>query len=447
MVINWKEKLPDLYMINQLKEIIVDFQSVSFYLGVERHIAITPLPGKATVCIGVRRSGKSTLMYRRIQQLVDEGIKRENILYLNFFDERLHQLQVVGLGAILEAYFSLYPHKKNTEKIYCFFDEIQMISGWEPFIDRIMRMDNCEVYITGSSAQLLSKEIATQMRGRALAWELFPFSFKEFLDYQQINYSLPYSSKTRFILQEAFAHYREVGGFPEVISVDKSLRIKILQEYYHSVLFRDLIERHNVVYPQAILDLARWLVDNNAALYSINALTGYLKALGHKIPKTAVSDYLTWFEDAYFFFSVKIFDSSLNRVNVNPKKIYCIDHAMIRATSSGIMVNSGRLLENIVFMALRRITSYIFYYKTKDGYEVDFIAQLSDRSRLLIQVCESLKDSKTKAREINALNKAMLELNIPKGIIVTETEEAMIQVESGTIEVMAAWRFLCLDFR
>lgn len=433
-------------MINQLKEIIIDFQSIKLFLGIKRHIEIIPVSSKATVAIGVRRSGKSTLMYQRIQVLIDAGVSRENILYLDFFDERLHQLNTTGLSTILEAYFSLYPYKKNTEKIYCFFDEIQMIEGWEPFVTRLMRLENCEVYITGSSAQLLSKEIATQMRGRALSWEVFPFSFREFLDYKIIDYKTPYASKTRFILQHAFNLYWETGGFPEVIDLDKHLRIKILQEYYNTVLFRDLIERHNIAHPKAILDLARWLVDNNGALFSINSLTGYLKVLGHRVPKNVVSDYIAWFEDAYFFFSVKIFDSSLNRVNTNPKKTYCIDHAMVRATSSGIMINSGRFLENIVFIALRHITSHIFYYKTKENFEVDFIVQLSDRTRLLIQVCESLADLKTKAREVNALNQAMFELKIPKGIIVTREEEAIIETQAGSIEVIAAWRFLCLDF-
>ncbi len=437
-------------MIDQLKEIIVDFQKTVLATGIQRHIDITPVKGKVTICIGVRCSGKSTLMYQIMQRLINHGIARKNLLYINFFDERLHQLNEIGLnangfGAVLDAYFSLYPNKKNEEKIYCFFDDIQMFPGWESFIDRIMRMENCEIYITGSSAQMLSKEIATQMRGRALSWEMFPFSFREFLDCKELEYEKPYSSKARYILQNAFDEYLEIGGFPEVTFLDKQLRVKILQEYYNSILFRDLIERHDVSHPKAILDLARWFSDNNAALFSINKLTGYLKSLGHGVPKHVVSDYLSWFEDAYFFFSVKIFDSSLNRVNANPKKIYCIDHALVNATSSGIMVNSGRLLENIVFIALRRITPHVFYYKTKENYEVDFVVQFMDRSRLLIQVCESLADPKTKSREIESLNKAMLELKIGKGLIVTKGEEALLDTEAGKIEVIAAWRFLLSD--
>ncbi len=126
-----------------------------------------------------------------MQTLQASGVSRQNILYLNFFDDRLHALQHEGLGVILEAYFSMYPEKKNTETIFCFFDEIQVVPGWEPFVDHLMRTEKCEVYLTGSSAQMLAKEIATQMRGRALPWELFPFSFREFLDYKGLDGSGP----------------------------------------------------------------------------------------------------------------------------------------------------------------------------------------------------------------------------------------------------------------
>ena len=156
-------------MLDTLKEIILDFQEAEYPIGTARRIDIRPVPGKATVCMGARRSGKSTLMLQIVQRLLDNCVPRQNILFLNFFDDRLHNLQRDGLGIIPEAYFSLYPEKKNTETVYCFFDEIQVVPGWEPFVDRLMRTEKCEVYITGSSAQMLSREIATQMRGRALS--------------------------------------------------------------------------------------------------------------------------------------------------------------------------------------------------------------------------------------------------------------------------------------
>ena len=429
-------------MIDMLKEIILDFQEIDLPTGVPRRVAVSPVPGKATVCIGVRRSGKSTFMFQLMKKLQDTGVARQNILYLNFFDDRLHSLQHDNLGVILEAYFSLYPEKKNAEKVYCFFDEIQVVPGWEPFVDRLMRMEKCEVYITGSSAQMLSREIATQMRGRALSWEMFPFSFREFLDYKGIESDGPLSTKKRLTVQKAFEEYWETGGFPEVAGLNRMLRIKTHQEYFNAMLFRDLVERHDISHPKAVTDLAHWLVDNTGSLYSINNLTGYLKSLGHKAPKPAVSDYLEWFEDAYVLFTVRIFDASLARANTNPKKIYCVDHALVTSISSGILVNSRHLLENLVFTALRRVTPDIFYYKTKAGREVDFIAGRQGPSRMLVQVCESMADQQTRKRETTALAEAMTELKLSHGIIVTRNEEEQIQVDSGKIDVVPAWRFL-----
>ena len=429
-------------MIEIMKSILLDFQEVEFDIGVPRRLKIAAVPGKATVCIGVRRSGKSTYLFQVIKRLLEDGVLRENILYLNFFDDRLHDLNQVGLGLITDAYYSLYPEKKNTETVYCFFDEIQAVDGWEPFVDRLMRTEKCEVTITGSSARMLSKEIATQMRGRALSWELFPFSFREFLDYKQIDATDHLSTKKRLFVQKAFEEYWETGGFPEVVGLDRQLRIKVHQEYFHAVLFRDLVERHDISHPRAVMDLAHRLIDNTASLYSVNSLTGYLKSLGHKAPKSAVSEYLAWFEDAYFLFTVRIFDASLARSKTNPKKIYCVDHAMVTSVASGILINTGHLLENLVFTALRRVTPSIWYCKTKGGLEVDFLAQLQDRSRMLVQVCESMADPRTKKREIAALSEAMAEYSLKSGTIVTRNEEDQIKVGAGEIKVVPAWRFL-----
>ena len=429
-------------MLETLKAMILDFQEAPLETGVPRRLRLETVHGKAAVCIGVRRSGKSTYLFQVVQRLLDDKVPRKNILYLNFFDDRLHGLQQEGLGLVAEAYYSLYPEKKNAETVYCFFDEIQAVPGWESFVDRLMRTEKCEVYLTGSSAQMLSKEIATQMRGRALSWEMFPFSFREFLDYKGVEGEGALSTKKRLLVQKAFGEYWETGGFPEVAGLDRNLRIKTHQEYFHAVLFRDLVERHDVAHPKAVADLAHWLVDNTASLYSVNRLTGYLKSLGHKAPKSAVSDYLAWFEDAYFLFSVRIFDSSLARSHTNPKKIYCVDHAMVTSVSSGVLVNSGHLLENLAFTALRRIYAEIYYYKTRTGREIDFVVPLRGRSRMLVQVCESLAEPQTRKREVAALSEAMTELGVKSGTIVTKGEDERIKTDDGTIEVVPMWRFL-----
>jgi predicted AAA+ superfamily ATPase len=296
----------------------------------------------------------------------------------------------INLGVIAEAYYSAYPEKKHGETVYCFFDEIQAVRGWEPFVNRLMRTENCEVYLTGSSARMLSKVIATQMRGRALSWELFPFSFREFLDSKAVEHEGHLSTKKQLLVRKVFEEYWQTGGFPEVTDLNRHLRIKTHQEYFQTIPYRDVVERHDVSHPRAAADLAHRLIDNAASLYSVNSLTGYLKSLGHKIPKASVSDYVRWFEDAYFLFTVRIFDPSAPRRDTNPKRIYCVDHAMVSSVASGILVNSGHLLENLVFTTLRRLHPEIYYYKTRSGREVDFIVPDRGRSRMLVQVCESL---------------------------------------------------------
>lgn len=451
-------------MIETIKSILLDYQEARLETGVPRRLRVESIRGKATICIGVRRSGKSTFLFQIIQRLLESGVPRQNILYLNLFDDRLHDLRKDNLALIPEAYYSIYPEKKGTETVYCFFDEIQAVPGWEPFIDRIMRTEKCEVYLTGSSARMLSKEIATQMRGRALSWEVFPFSFREFLDCRGIESEGALSTKKRLHIQKAFEEYWAIGGFPEVVaqlprfggphrvgdpglrvgvpvSMPETLRIRTHQEYFQAILFRDLIERHDISHPKALSDLAHRLIDNTASMHSIKSLWGYLQSLGHNAPRSAVTNYVQWFEDAYSLFTVPIFDASLARRNTNPKKIYCIDHGLVSSVASGVLINSGHLLENLVYTSLRRLHQEIYYYKTRSGKEVDFIIPLGGRSRLLVQVSESLTESQTRKREIGALAEAMAEVGVKSATIVTRSEEEQVETESGVIQIVPAWRF------
>jgi len=430
------EPLPE-----RLKEMIADFQSIPPAAGLERSLRLQSVPRKAAVCIGVRRSGKTTLLFQHIHRLLDAGVPMENIVCLNFFDDRLRMLNRDSLHLVNEAYYSLFPEKKGVEKVYFFLDELQCVPGWEAFVDRLLRTENCEVFITGSSAQLLSSEIATQMRGRSLSWELFPFSFGEFVRARGTDPESPPTTKRRLTLAKHFDAYWRTGGFPEVLDAADNIRVKTHQEYLHAILFRDVVERHDVSHPRAVADLAAWLIDNTASTCTINSLTGYLSALGHKIPKATVGNLLNWFEDAYFLFTTRIFDASLARSNTNPKKIYCIDHALVRSVSSGVLVNDGHLLENIVFLALRRTASKVYYYKTKGGREVDFVVRGRGGVEL-VQVCESLAIPATREREIRALAEAMSELRVKTGTLVTRSEEGGEQTPSGNISIQPAWRWL-----
>jgi len=425
-----------------LKEILLDSQETPFFTGTSRNIAIEQIPGKASICMGVRRSGKSTFMHQMMAKLEADGISRTNIVNINFFDDRLHFLREKGLSEITEAYYSLYPEKKGSETVYFFFDEIQTFAGWEQFVERLMRTEKCELYITGSSAQMLSREIATQMRGRSISWEMFPFSFGEYLDSIGIEHAAPFSTKKRLLIQKGFEHYWRTGGFPEVTPLSDHLRVKVHQEYFQTILYRDLVDRHDISHPKALRDLAHQLIDNAGSLHSQNSLYGFLKSLNHKINKSNIGQYLEWMEDSYFLFSVRLFDASLSRSNANAKKIYCIDHSLVTSISSGILLNAGHLLENLIFIALRRKSPDIFYYRTESGKEVDFIVILNRNAKILVQVCETLADPKTRKRETIALHEAMPECGLQESIIVTRNESETIITEFGSIKVIPAWQFL-----
>jgi predicted AAA+ superfamily ATPase len=206
-----------------------------------------------------------------------------------------------------------------------------------------------------------------------------------------------------------------------------------------------MIERHDISHPRALLDLAHRLVDNIASLYTLNSLTNYLKSLGHKVPKNSVAEYLNWFEDAYFLFTVRVFSASLSKSNANPKKIYCIDHSFVKSVSSNVLINSGHLLENLVFIALRRLNLDIWYYKTKSNLEIDFLVQTQNRKKYLFQVSATLVNPQSRQREIHALKNAMAELNLTTGTIITQDEQEQIVLENGVIEIIPAWRFLLVD--
>lgn len=427
-------------MNDSLKEIIADSQTEKLFLGVKRHLDYELIPGKAFVCVGVRRGGKSTLLNQIMDGLMKKGVDRSDILTLNFFDDRLHELRNGHLNPILDAFYSLYPEKKGEKKIFCFFDEIQEVKKWEPFVDRLLRQEKWVVFLTGSSAKLLSTEISTQMRGRSLAWELFPFSFREFLDFCDVSYKRP-TSKTRYAIQKAFDEYWIKGGFPEVFSVSDRTRRMVHQDYFKTIVYRDVIERYDVSHPQAVLQLGYRLLADAASLYSLNRLTDFSRSQGFKVDKGFVAHCVQWFEDAYFLFSVKMFSPSINKQNVNPRKIYAVDHALISSVIPAFSANAGHRLENLVFLHLRRRSQQIYYYKTKRGGEVDFVWLDTSGQKHLVQVCASLKNRDTREREMKALELAMEELNLNRGIIVTLQEEDIIH-DRKRIDVVPAWKFL-----
>lgn len=421
-------------------EQIIDNQQADFVPASPRTLEIRALDGVISIVMGVRRCGKSTLMESIMARLVTKGVPRENIVWLNFSDDRFLPLRLGDWDIIHSVYFSIYPEKRRKEKVYFFFDEIQLYPNWELFVERLRREENCEIYITGSSARMLSKEIGTALRGRTLSWELFPFSFSEYL----IRCNPPRNKKSssyRLFMQNAWERYKEEGGFPAVFGIDASLRRQLHREYFNALLLRDVIERYNVRYPQVLRHLANRVINGIGTLFSVRKVHDELKSLGYSLGRDTITQFLQWMEDAYFIFAVPAFSASVARQAREFRKLYCVDHSMAASLSTRILKNRGQMLENMVFCALRQETPGVYYYRTGEGYEVDFIALLPDGEKVLVQVCEDMSIPETRSREIRALTSAMAETKLTVGYIVTESLSEIIGTPAGTIRCVPAPEF------
>lgn len=406
--------------------------------GIPRSLKADILPGKATVLMGVRRCGKTTVLSQWMASLRAQGVPRADILHLDFFDERLTGFGAEDFQLIVEAFLGERGEGKG--KVHAFFDEIQETTGWEGFVHRIQQNLGWQVYLTGSSSRMLSKEIATRMRGRALSYELFPFSFREYLEASALPLS-PDSEEARAAIIKACRRYLVEGGFPESLGLSEPTRVKLHQEYFSTVLQRDLILRNDSPHPTAVRDLALRLMQENACLQSVNRLTASLQAAGHSASKTFVASCLDWMQDAFLFFPVPIFSRSASKRQANPRKWYCVDTGMVQSVASRFTQDNGRNLESAVFLALRRKGLDLSYHRTKSGKEVDFLFKDEGGKLRAIQVCWDMGDERTRARELAALQETFREVKPAGAVIITEREEETFELDGFAVEIIPAWRY------
>ncbi len=427
-----------------IEQLIADFHERSLPELTFRSASLPALPGKIDAVIGMRRTGKTSFLHQVMRGYLDQGADKESMLYLNFDDERLLPLDVSQLTAIHESYFRLFPHRRGV-RCYFFFDEIQNITGWERYLRRLVDTENIQLAVTGSSSRLLSSEIATALRGRSMSTEIFPFSFHEVLRHEGITHhqSTRPGAKKRALLENRMRNYLLCGGFPEVQGLTDEYRIRILQEYVDVVILRDVIERHQVSNVLTLRYLIRHLLSSTATLFSMNKFYNALKSQGIACSKTTLHEYLEYVMDAYLVFSVPIHTLSERVRRTNPRKFYSIDSGLSNAFLPVVQADRGRLLENCVFIALRRQQLTVEYFKTADGYEVDFITTARDGSRTLIQVALSIREPATRARELRALLAAMRENCLHEGFIITLEEEEEIHLDEGIVRVQPAWQW-CL---
>jgi len=406
-----------------------------------REKSVPRLPGKANVVVGMRRSGKTWFCYQQMQELVKTGIAKERLLYLNFEDDRLLPFSAPDFQAILDAYYRKFPSFKSME-CYFFLDELQRIKGWEVFVRRVLDTENIFLYVTGSSSKLLGSEIASALRGRSLTTEIFPFSFSEFLRFhgEDPGENGRYGSRKQASLQHLAGLYMETGGFPEVQSLDPGLRHEVLRNYLDVVILRDVVERYGVGNVEALRSLIRQAISTPGGRFSVNRFYNTMKSRGISCTKNSLYNYLDHLTDAFMLYQVPIYTRSERVRQVNPRKLYAVDTGIIRAMSLRMTRDDGALLENLVFMHLRRHGLTPAYCVTSSGTEIDFVFHTSQEDELeLVQVCWDLSDSKTRKREVQSLLLAMRELGSRHGTIVTWLDE---ETPGGGIDVVPVWKWL-----
>jgi uncharacterized protein len=401
------------------------------------------LPGKATAIIGMRRAGKTTFLHQVRRERLEQGIPLDRLPYINFEDERLAGLTARDLHVILEVYYRQFPNLRGRETVTWCFDEIQVVPGWERFVRRILDGEKVEVFLSGSSAALLSRELATAMRGRAWEVVIHPFGFDEYLRHhgQEVPPEkglLPAAERSR--LDGALVDYLATGGFPEVQRVDAATRQRVLADYVDVALLRDVVERHGVTNVAGLRWLARHLLGNPASAFSVEKFYAALRSQGIAIAKDTVHQLLAYLEDCFLVRPVWVEAASERRRMVNPRKVYPVDPAFGPLFDRTGRSNLGHALETAVRVELERRGTPVTYVRSQAGLEVDFLARAPACRPQLIQVCASLHDPVTREREVRALLAAAAEHpDASRHLVALTTEGAESVPDSIAVHAASRW--------
>jgi predicted AAA+ superfamily ATPase len=376
----------------------------------------------AAVVSGLRRAGKSTLLAQLARQL-----PKDSFYYLNFQDDRFLEFRADDMDRLYQLLVEVFG-----ERQIFILDEVQNVPAWERFVRRFMDQ-GFKFFITSSNASLLSRELGTLLTGRYIPIELFPFSFGEFLRFRQIEMPDLKRLKTKDIalLRRNLFQYLEQGGIPDVLRYPE---LPVAQTLYDDIIYRDVATRYRIQEVRVLKDLALFLMSNPARPVSFNKLK---ERMGLGSLNTAKA-YLDFLEDGWLIFPVYLYDHSVRRQQLAPRKIYPIDTGLAAEVGFSVSPDLGRWMETAVFLALRRRSSAIYYYKTPEGYEVDLYLPAERR---LIQVAQNMNQPETRRRELRALESAMRSLEIDAGLVLTEDGEDPVEKEGRRIEIrpVAAW--------
>jgi predicted AAA+ superfamily ATPase len=413
-----------------------------------RDARIPAIPGKAHAVIGMRRAGKSCFLKQCLADQAKAGVPRDALVYFSLEDERLAELQASQLGWVLEEYYLARPQFRDHTKVVFCFDEIQVIPGWETFIRRVLDSEKMEVFVSGSSARMLSREIATALRGRSTETVIYPFSFREHLRHRGIEIPqnpafVPKAQRSQ--IENSFLTYLAEGGFPEAQGLELRDRIELLQGYVETVIFRDVVERRQARNVEALRRLVRQLLACPASGFSVHKFFNDLRSQGVAVGKDALHSMLSWLEDTFLVRLVPIDSASERQRQVNPRKVYPVDPGLIPVFDRSGKANAGHALETAVLIELERRRCQVAYVKTPNGKEVDFVARAQDGNAVYIQVCADLNTNEVCRREFEPF--AELLAAKPKAncllLTLTTTEVAIAQkIAPSGVTVKPAWEWL-----
>jgi len=386
------------------------------------HLAISYKGSAAFVVKGLRRSGKSTLL----KQIITTRYP-DNFLYFNFDDERLIDFTADDFQVLMETMIELFGKSETLV-----FDEIQNITGWELFINRILR-EGYTVFITGSNAHLLSKELGTHLTGRHVDIELYPFSFTEFLKANSVNIPMEtvYSTEEKALLSKQFKQYFEKGGMPEVVTLQNE---QMLTSVVNDIIYKDIVSRYNIRKPIEFKTILKFLIANISNQISYRSIQHNFNIQS----SNTIQKYIEYAEDTYLIFMVHRYEPKLKQFDKNLKKIYCIDNGIILKHTPNILKRQGALLENLVAVHLKRQGKEFYYYRGRTSKECDFVIP---NEKEAIQVCAHLHHQNMD-REIKGLIEALDTLHGTQGRILTFDQEEQLTTDNKTITIQPVWKWL-----
>lgn len=433
-------------MENIIKTILYDWKNrkipdpIARNLDLNKYISRDSAVKKIMAITGFRRSGKSYLMFQLINKLL-QSYDREEVLYINFEDERI-PLQTEFLTQLLPVIKRSFDKKLR----FLFLDEIQNVPNWAKWLRRIYDTEDFYIFVTGSSSKLSSQEIPTELRGRCLEIKVFPLSLDEFFRFKNFKPDLSaieYGENQKAEFMKLLDEYVYYGAMPEIALMEGERKLETLQQYYKTVVQKEIIERNGIKNREGLAALLRLLL--NSLYYSVNKLYNTLKSLSYKIGKTNLLHYVLYIENSWFMYSLPIFSYKIKNQLQYARKNYFIDNGFISSLSTKFSNNFGRLYENLVFMELKRkslLSTDIFYWKDDSGKEVDFVITENNKIIQLTQVCYEIGDEDTKKREIQGLLKASEELKCQNLLIINRDLEKVEIIKTKKIQYIPLWKWL-----